>query len=646
MLDNPHRGCAMRTLLCDYFDGRLSRRGFFERLLATGLTASAAQTVVEAAERGGIESVAPETANGYPVTGTGGDLLTEQVKAAGTKYIFANPGSLETAFYDALTDRPELEMIMGLHEGVVISMADGYHKVSGQPAFVNVHAVAGTGQMGGQMFNVHRDGSALFVSAGMNDTTAFSDDLHLAPSAGFNQIDINQQFTKLSWEVRKGASAAIAVRRAFKLAATAPGGPVYVAFSRESFAEKVTGEVWPRESFMIEARPRPASDQLEKLARLLIEAERPVIVFGDEVWKTGAQARALELTELLAVAAATGQQAFGNFPPHHPQYIGGLGDPSRPYPFGTHDLLVQFGARDPGGMTIPSKIRSVSRYVAVGMDTEMLGRTQPLDLAIVADVRQTLAELIEAVQSLATKERLEKIRRSRFETIAGGVRERRAKREGEARQNFANPVIHPDRLDYELDQAIDPHAIVAMENLTGKDAFMRFGYREHEKMRLRSNGTSLGWGVGAAIGAQLAAPDRQVVLCIGDGSVMYSASGFWTMARYEVPVLTIVWNNRNYQTVRHAFAEYKGRMADTGHYHGMHLGDPDIDFVGLAASQGVSGQRVTSPGDLQSALHKGVQTTKSGKPYLIEVVISNYGGGAESTWYQRISVAAQRKSTA
>ncbi len=636
----------MRAILESYYDGRLSRRGFFERLVATGLTTASAWAMVEAAERGTTEGAGSGESAGYSLSGTGGDLITEQVKAAGTRYIFANPGSLETAFYDALTDRPELEMIMGLHEGVVISMADGYHKVSGQTAFVNVHAVAGTGQMGGQMFNVHRDGSALFVTAGMNDTTAFSDDLHLAPSAGFNQIDINQQFTKLSWEVHQGASAAIAVRRAFKLAGTAPGGPVYVAFAREALAEKVTGEIWPRDTFMIDARPRPAADQLEKLARFLIEAERPAIVFGDEIWKTGAQARAVELTELLGVAAATGQQAFGNFPVHHPQYIGGLGDAARPFPFGGHDLIVQCGARDPGGMSIPDKIRSVPRYAVVGMNTEMLGRTQPFDLAVVADVHQTLGELIDAVRSLATKERLDTIRRNRLDVITAAVSAKRAEREAAARQTFNQAVIHPSRLDYELDKAIDAHAIVAMENLTGKDEFMRFGYRENEKMRLRSNGTSLGWGVGAAIGAQLAAPDRPVVLCIGDGSVMYSASGFWTMVRYEVPVLTIVWNNRNYQTVRQAFAEYKGRMAATGHYHGMHLGNPDIDFVGLAGSQGVKGERVTGASDLAGALQRGVQATREGRPYLVEVVISNYGGGAESTWYPRISAAAARKSTA
>jgi benzoylformate decarboxylase len=637
----------MRELLGEYLDGHLTRRGFLQSLVAAGFTASAARSVVRAAEIGGSEHSSDTAPGSYRIHGTAGDLLAEQIKAAGTKYIFTNPGSVEVAFFDALTDRPELFIIMGLHEGVVLSMADGYHKVSQKPAVVNVHAVAGTGQIGGQMFNVHRDGSSLVITAGLNDTTVFSDDMHLAPRPGFNQRDINQQFTKLSWEVRNAASAAVATRRAFKLAATAPGGPVYVAYSRNALAEKASGEIFPGEKFLIQARPRPAADKLETLARLLIEAERPAMLFGDEVWKSGAQASAVELAELLGLAAATGQQCFGNFPTAHPQYVGSLRSGSdRPYPFGNYDLLVQMGARDPGGSSIPESIRPADRFVGVGMDTGMLGRTMPIDLAIVADVNVTLKELADAVKSLVAKDRLQKIRAERLDVVTRAVAEAKATREADAQRNFNQDPIHPDRLDYELAKAVDKHAIVAMETLSSKDDFMNYGYREDEKMRLWSNGTSLGWGVGSSIGAQLAAPDRQVVLSIGDGSLMYSASGFWTQARYDIPVLTVVWNNRNYQTVRLGFNRYGGRMAATGHYHGMYLGDPDIDYVGLAASQGVGGIRVNSVSELEGALRKGVQTTLDGKPFLIDVGISRIGGGADSTWHRDFKLTDQRKMKA
>jgi benzoylformate decarboxylase len=154
---------------------------------------------------------------------------------------------------------------------------------------------------------------------------------------------------------------------------------------------------------------------------------------------------------------------------------------------------------------------------------------------------------------------------------------------------------------------------------------------------------SLGWGIGASIGAKLAAPDRQVVCSIGDGSVMYSASGFWTQVRYGVPVLTVVWNNHNYQTVRHAFYRYNGKMVETNRYPAMHLGDPEIDFVALAKSQGVPGERVERGADLEAALKRGIAATRGGSPYLVDVVISCYGGGADSTWHQKFNLAEKRK---
>jgi len=191
---------------------------------------------------------------------------------------------------------------------------------------------------------------------------------------------------------------------------------------------------------------------------------------------------------------------------------------------------------------------------------------------------------------------------------------------------------------------LEKNAIIVSENLSGKFESFPFGFRDNELMYLGNSGASLGWGIGAATGAKLAAPDRQVVCSIGDGSVMYSASGFWTQARYHIPVLNVVWNNRNYQTVRHAYHAYGGRMASSGKYAGMYIGDPDIDFVKLAGSQNVAGERVTAGSDLRAALERGINATKEGNPYLVEVVVARYGGGADSTWHESFNLASRRKT--
>ena len=129
---------------------------------------------------------------------------------------------------------------------------------------------------------------------------------------------------------------------------------------------------------------------------------------------------------------------------------------------------------------------------------------------------------------------------------------------------------------------------------------------------------------------------------MGDGATMFSASGFWTMKRYQVPVLTVVFNNYYYQAVRNGFFGYNGRMKETGHYHGLYIGDPDIDFVKLADSQGVKGEKVTSGSNIKAAFKRGIQATRDGNPYLIEVVVGRTGGGADSTWHQGYKLAPER----
>jgi benzoylformate decarboxylase len=638
---------AMRELVRDYFDGGVSRRAFVGRLVATGLTAAAARSVLEAADLGGWQDE-PPTGRASTFAGTGGELLIEQVKAAGTRYIFTNPGSLEVALFDALVDRPDLQLVVGLHEGIVIGMADAYHKVSRQPAFVNVHAAVGTAQMGGQLCNAQFDGSGLVITAGMSDNTIAGDEAALAPRPGHTQAEINQQFTKMAWEVRTGASAALAIRRAYKLAMTAPGGPVYVAFSTRALAESVRADVFPKDAFLIQARPRAAADQVEAAARMLVEARHPVALLGDEVYKAGAAAEAIALCEMLGLPIVTPNlPAFNYVSATNPLFLGTQYGGDRAYPQGRADLIVQIGSRESGGADTPAGT-TPPRYLAIGFDTNMMGRTRALDVAVVGDVKATLKDLVDAVNARVTRDRLAKIRDERLAIVGPAISAINAERLAQARKVFNQTVIHPDRLGYEMEQGLEKNALIVTENapgLAGKHDFLSYGPGAGDKQNIGHGGSSLGWGVGAAVGARLAAPERQVVLSIGDGSVMYSAGGFWSMVRHQTPVLTIVWNNRSYQTVRNGAHRYNKRMAETGRYPGLYLGDPNIDFVQLAASQGIGGERVTSAGDIAAALKKGTAVTRAGGSYLIEFVVSAVGGGADSTWYQKVRPSTAGSTT-
>jgi hypothetical protein len=216
----------MKDELLQFMSGDLSRRNFGRALAALGICTAAADSIIRSAD---AVEVGPPGIQGREVTGTGGQILVEQMKDAGVKYLFTNPGSFEVGLFDAFLGRDDMQIIVGLHEGLVIAMADGYHKVSGKPGFVNVHVIAGTAQAAGQMYNASRDRSSLIVTAGMIDNETFSDNVLLGARPGYDQKEINRQFTKISWESKNAASIGVMLRRAFKVATTAPPGPVYLA---------------------------------------------------------------------------------------------------------------------------------------------------------------------------------------------------------------------------------------------------------------------------------------------------------------------------------------------------------------------------------------------------------------------------------
>ena len=615
----------MKELVHQYLAKEITRRGFIQALAAIGVSQAGIRSAVNAAEA--VDSAPSGT--GRTVIGTGGELMVEQMKAAGVKYMFTNPGSFEVGFFDAFLDQP-MQLINGLHEGIVIAMADGYHKIAREPAFVNVHVVAGTAQSAGQLYNSSRDGSSLVVTAGLLDNEEGDDNLRLAPRPGFDQKDITRQFTKISWETRDPSAIPSMMRNAFKVADTAPGGPVYLAVKNKALeAPGVEGMIYDRAAFMIPDDIPPREEDAERIARMLIEARAPLLHVGDGVAKNEAQAEVLELAELLNMFVFDGELrgAYHNFPRLHPLFRISNAELRS-------DFILRIGVTDTGSTVAAPADSQGTRSAWVGLDGAAIGNDRPFDLVVMANTKLATRAIIDSVKSLLTEERLARIR-----ATANNTR-RRVQID---RAHVGQTPMHPDELGLALELELDENAVLVSENLSGADQFYNTGFRDNEKLWLATGGTGLGWGLGAAIGAKLAAPDRQVVCNIGDGSVMYSASAFWTLARYEIPVLTVVCNNRNYQTVRHAFANYGGKMAQSERYTGMHLGNPDIDFVQLARSQGVDGARVENSSDLRRALRRGIDATRGGEPYLLDVGVRCIGGGADSTWYQAFSLAEQRQ---
>ena len=568
------------------------------------------------------------------ITGTGGMILLQTLKDAGVEYLFTNPGSAETGLFAAIAEDGDNRLVVGKHEGLVAAMADGYHRVSGKVGVVIAHVMGGSYQLAGQLFNAQVAGSSLLVIAG-DWASELQDYRGLAPFPGLSQAESMRPITKearCAYQVHTNPKAiSVATIRALREATTPPTGPVYLSISAELLhTEGLEATIGEEAHYQIE-RPGPARPAtIEAIARRLGEAKCPVLMFGDDVWRGGAAGEAVRLAEALEAPVFASRQIFPNFPTRHPLFCGNYPVPQdftkitglEP------DLIFLVGCQGVHGSVNEPVI------MQIGPNPLLMGRHYPLDLAAQCELRDTLAGIAQALGRVhGDRAGAWARQRGKIRAFAASLIEREEKL---AREHEHEIPVHPAVLEAQLASVLPKNTVMVQESSTARTALMSFGHGGMEWTR--SGGGSLGFGVGAAIGAKIAVQrERPVVLHLGDGALTYSAAGFWSMARYNTAVLTIVSNNESYQIVRHNWAREMpdAKMIREGKYPGLWLSAPATDYVGLARSQGVDGEAVTTVKDLEPALKRGMdRITRQNKPYLIEVSVAREGIGADSTWYQ------------
>lgn len=625
----------MRDLAKDLLARGLSRRGFMRKSSAAGFSLAAARSALTA-----LAPLQRAAASARPVEGTGGELLAEQVKAAGTRFIFVCNSSGMGALVDAVVDRPELQFIQGVCENQVVGMADGYAKAGGQTSFVGFSRVGGP-LASANMYNAMKDRTPIVIVTDHADAQADGRDGHEDIDDWLEPV---KQFTKWRWLLKEGNRIPEWMAHAFKIASTPPCGPVFVRIPRNVLYQKnLKAEVFSRESLSVPMKLVPNPKLVEQAARMLIEARSPILYVGSEVWTSGGRADVVALAEQLAIPVTQGWSWAADFPTDHPLYLGGYLRPMR-YPRDI-DLFVNLGANMPDQGSGEPMVPRSAKIVHARIDSRQIGVNYPMDLAVVGDVKETARALREAVASMLSKQRLESIRGAReaeVQRVSDGLRKSYL---AAARDGWDQAPLTWPRLLLSVNEMLDPDAIV-VEELGTEDWVLRsFPFAEGKKTKIgRTLGRSLCWGVSASIGVKLAQPDRQVVSLQGDGGFLFGqCDALWSMARYDVPVITIVCNNRSYDEPRNNMLMKGGRAHQAGKDMICYLGSPDVEFTHLAAAYGIKGERVANPGELKSAMERAIEATRKGRPYLLDVLVARTGLGAESTWHPRYSLAAARR---
>ena len=626
----------MRDLVGDLINAKLSRRQFLAAMSAASFTSAAAQSVFESVAPFVPGSPMPENFT-RTATGTGADLLVEQVLETGARYLFVSNGSGLGPVCDALVDHPALQLIQATHEGQLVAIADGYAKASGQTAF-GMFSRVGLPHASSNMYNSMKDRTPLVLFSDHADVDREGTDSHEDLD---DWLEAVKPYTKWRWTVHEPERLPEWVRRAYKVAGVLPGGPTHVRIPRDLlYRPNLSATVFSGQALDIPMALSPSEADVERAARFLLESASPLLYVGPEVSQTGARTSLVALAELLALPVVQHRSFFADFPNFHPLYLGELPN-VQPYlsRYATPiDCFVNFGARFPNDWNLDNLT-----VIHASVDPTTMGRDAPLAAALVGHLDEVASALIEAVNALATPAQIEARTAQRRARCAEHTARVRAARVEAARRVGGSPVPW-QRLMYELNRQLDPDAVVVEELGTEQKTLGYFPFAEDAKMKVgRTEGRALGWGVGASAGVKLALPDRQVVSLQGDGGFLFGQTdSLWTMSRYDIPVMTVVTNNRSYEETRWQIFNRGGRAGQAGRDYVSYLGDPDVDFTRLAAAYDIPGQVVSDSDELAPAIRTGLRTLREGRPFMLDVRTRTLGAGAEVTWYPDFSLAGER----
>jgi benzoylformate decarboxylase len=625
-------------------DRRIGRRQFLSRVAEMGIAQAAAS------QMGGSLAGASTTAPGRIVENlTGGELMAELLLDWSIPYVFGLGGSEEVGFLDALVDRTALHFVTGLHEGSVMSMADGYARASGTTPLVLLHSIAGAGYAFGPMVNAFKDRIPIVVAVGDQSTEVRGSNAFLE---AVNLHQFPKDYARWTWDVLSPESIPDTLRRAFLLARVPPGGPTFVTFSKDMWETTVPrAEILPRSRSELDLEIAPAEEAVKRATDLLEAAVFPVITEGKELNRYGGADELMEISEMLGAPVFKEiypAHAPMTFPSTHPHYAGMFTtDPHYPKDFDVFwsvgGTMFSLGAHSP----VPLVPRA-TKVIHTGLDASEIGRSYPVDVAMIANPRVAAREIAEELKRRNLKTTAIEERRRRVQEYH---LERRRRLDTEAEGKWNQDPISVERLMVEVNRALDPDAIAVTELITAEfylPSYFDIDHRRKESERRRnltSCGGVLGWGVPAALGAKVAKPDRQVVALVGDGSLQFGIQALWTAARYEIPIGIVVWNNGEYQANRRYLHAYGKRAAATGKYVGCSLGFPAIDNVSLARGYGVEAERVENAEEIQPALTRCLRAASEGRSYVLDVRVGRMYGGAESTWYDFFSVAKREPRT-
>ncbi|HEY5740504.1 MAG TPA: thiamine pyrophosphate-binding protein [Gammaproteobacteria bacterium] len=514
---------------------------------------------------------------------SGAELLIDALRSNAVERIFCIPGESYLAALDALYDRGEISLVVCRNEGGAAYMAEADGKLTGRPGVCFVTRGPGACNASGGLHVAMQDSTPMILLIGQ---VARKD----IEREAFQEIDYRRMFSQLAkWVAQIDDAERIPeyLNRAFSVATSGRQGPVVLALPEDMLVDRsgaADAGAW------VAVTASPAAEDVERAARMLAAAERPLIVVGGSGWSDALRVELQEFAAAWQIPVANSFRCQDYFDNEHSNYAGDLGlgvNPALTRRIAETDCLLVIGARmgemTTAGFSLIDIPRPRQRMIHVHPGAEELGHIYRPELAINAASQRFVAALAKHAPppgiSDARRQRVEQAHRDYLDW------NRSIRVDGELQ---LSDVVHSIRQQTPADTIVCNGA----GNNTGW-LHRFFRYREYRTQLAPTSGT-MGYGLPAAIAARLRYPGRTVVAFAGDGDFMMNGQELATAMQYDAAIIVLVINNGTYATIRmHQEREYPGRVIGTD------MVNPD--FVALAAAHGAHAERVTASDEFPAA---------------------------------------------
>ena len=536
------------------------------------------------------------------------------MKEEGVTRMFGNPGTTELPIMHALTEEPDIHYTMALQESVVVAMADGYARASGELVACNVHVAPGLGNAMGTFFTAANSGTPMILTAGQQELGhGLQEPLLYGPL-----VEMAAPVAKWSTEITRLEDLPRVLHRAAKIAMTPPKGPVFISLPGDILNADAPLDLG--KATRVDTKVRPADSTLATLVDRLLQAKNPVVIVGTEMVESDAFDEAVAFVDALGAPVFQQTVASGaHFPSEHPAFMRCLGrsQPDVRKVLEPYDMLICLGA-DVLRMSVYSAVDPLPEgmpVIQIGLNDWEMGKNYAAEMALRADLKETLAAVTPLLkekggeaQAKTAAKRIAAVADSNWTAV-------RAKRRDAATATGAGEPLNSEWLMMRMSDLAPRDVIVVDEGVTSAATLnAHFPFTDRYSYFGNVSG-GIGWGIAAAVGVQMAHPDRRVVAVIGDGSAQYSIQALWTAANTKTPVVFVICNNDGYRIIRQRLKLFHGNEQ----YIGMNFSNPSIDASKLAEGYGIESVRVSGGEAFEAAFEKALAKTDG--PTLIEAMV-------------------------